>query len=118
MTSLWQTGGLALCSCMIGAGQLFFKLAADKLNKAPGTSFVIGMITNGYLWIALIIYGLTTLLWVSLLRHSTLSQAYPFMALSYLIVPLIGMIAFNETLGVNYIIGTFFIISGLILIKW
>jgi len=102
---------LLLCSCCLALGQLLFKRAA--ISAAEGELYQI--LLSPYLWVALFVYGFTTLLWVYLLRTIDLSKAYPFMALSFILVPLAATIFLNESQSYQYWIGLTFVIMGIAL---
>lgn len=100
-----------ICVLAIAVGQLLFKRAGIAL-EAAGTwmSFKVWLIVGG----AMAIYGVATLLWISLLRHVDLSKAYLFMALSFLIVPLASYLVFDEAITTGYFVGAALVIAGLL----
>ena len=63
---------------------------------------------------AMFIYGVATLLWISLLRYVPLNKAYVFMALSFVLVPIASYFVFREHITVGYWIGVALIVSGVI----
>lgn len=63
---------------------------------------------------AFFIYGLATLLWISLLRYVPLNKAYVFMALSFVLVPIASFFLFKEQVSLGYWIGVGLIVSGVI----
>ena len=63
---------------------------------------------------ALFIYGVATLLWISLLRYVPLNKAYVFKALSFVLVPIASYFIFREHITVGYWIGVALIVSGVI----
>lgn len=95
----------------LSTGQVLFKLAAMELvGTAPWWLLVL---RNGYLWIALLVYGVATVLWVALLRHVPLRLAYPFVGLAFVIVPILGHFFLNEPLRRQSIIGACLIALGI-----
>lgn len=70
---------------------------------------------NGWLLAALILYGVTTLLWVWILKHVPLHMAYPFMALAFFIVPMLGYFALGEPVNIKVLLGSLFIIAGVVI---
>lgn len=98
-----------LCVTGIAIGQLLFKRAATALSPQDGWW---ALATNGWLWAALVLYGLTTLLWVWILRHAPLNIAYPFMGLAFLIVPLLAWWLLGEPLTWQTIAGGALILAG------
>ncbi|MFN3376098.1 MAG: hypothetical protein ACK40S_06075 [Burkholderiaceae bacterium] len=70
---------------------------------------------NGWLLAALLLYGVTTLGWVWVLRHAPLSLAYPFMGLAFLLVPLLGQVLLDEAVSMQTLIGGVLILAGVTL---
>lgn len=58
------------------------------------------------------LYIFSFLLWVIALSRLNLSFAYPFLAISYIIVPIAAHIIIGETTGVIYWLGVAFILVG------
>lgn len=101
-----------LCVTGIACGQLLFKKAAAASEAAPGWQ---GMFFSGWLWSALLLYGVMTLLWVWILRHAPLHIAYPFMGLAFIIVPLLAWAMLGEPLTWQTIVGGGLILAGVAL---
>lgn len=111
---LWV--GLLLTPAMISAGQVLFKMTGLRLAERTDAS-PLRVLVDPFLLSALAIYGAGTLLWIYVLRHLPLGQAYPFMALSFVLVPLASVLIFHEVLTLRYWIGTAMIIAGMIVIN-
>lgn len=99
-----------LCVVGISCGQLLFKKAALSM---PNIAEWHHWILNGWLIVALALYGLTTLLWVWLLRHAPLHMVYPFMGLAFVIVPCLEWIFLNEPIRLSTIAGGILILAGI-----
>lgn len=72
-----------------------------------------GIIGLGVLSIT--IYAAATLVWIHVLRTVPLTKAYPFMALSFVIVPIGSVLIFSEQVRVQYVIGTLLIVAGVVI---
>lgn len=107
---------ILICVLGISVGQILFKLASPFFPIALTWSSLIGFVFNKYLFSALIIYGLSTILWVYALRLVPLSIAYPFMALAFIIVPVLGIIFLKEPFHWRMLVGAGLIMMGLIVI--
>lgn len=115
MTAL-QVVLLVLCVVGVAAGQIFFKLGAVALaGKSFGQTLTV-LLLNPYILIGLTVYGLSTALWIWLLRVIPLNRAYPFMAFAFVLVPLAGWIFLGERVDFKYAIGVVFILAGLLVI--
>ena len=84
-----------LCVLAISVGQLMFKKAATAM---PAPLTVSSLLHNGWLFASLVLYGITTLAWVWILRSAPLHLAYPFMGLAFLIVPTLAWMLLGEPL--------------------
>ena len=87
-----------LCVCGIAAGQLLFKCTAD--SQALSGSYLH---PRTLLWLlsALLLYGVTTFGWIWTLQQGPLSRIYPWMALAFVIVPLLSAVLLGERLATD-----------------
>ncbi|MDH4464057.1 MAG: EamA family transporter [Acidovorax sp.] len=70
---------------------------------------------NGWLLVALVLYAVTTVGWVWVLRNAPLSLAYPFMGLAFIIVPLLARWWLGEAVTVQTLAGGALILAGVAL---
>jgi multidrug transporter EmrE-like cation transporter len=96
---------------LLATGQLLFKKAAIVANAG---SFPWSL-ASGWMLTALILYAAATVLWVTILRTTPLSLAYPFAALGFVLVPAGAWYFFSEPITVRYGLGTLLIIGGIVL---
>jgi len=98
-------------------GQILFKVAAEKVGT-PGANleFLGRLLTNVPLLVGIVVYGITTILWVIVLSDSNLSKSYPFVALTMVLVPIAGIVLFDEPFSPALAIGGALIIAGLVVI--
>lgn len=100
----------------LSIGQLLFKLAADDVKAGPVRAFAAGLLLNRHFAVAVVLYGLMTVLWVWILTRVPLSRAYPFIALAFVFTPALAFMAFGEAISPRYLIGLAFILAGLIVL--
>ena len=117
--SLWRTlmnvmpsVCLAMTVIAIACGQVLFKLAAPAFPERLFSPAILGLLTNGYLILALLLYLVATFLWVFVLRTMPLSIAYPVSALAYVAVPLLAWLVLGEKVGWNGFLGAALIVGG------
>ena len=101
-----------LCVLGISLGQILFKKAAASIADATHWQ---QWVFTGWLITALALYGITTLVWIWVLRHAPLHIAYPFMALAFLIVPCLGWLFLGEPIHVQTLVGGALILAGITL---
>lgn len=102
------------CVCVISTGQVLFKLASGHLDFRRPFADPRG---PAILSVALVLYGMATLVWVSVLRHAPLSRIYPIMALSFVLTPLGGTLFLKEPISPTYWLGVLLILGGLVVIS-
>jgi drug/metabolite transporter (DMT)-like permease len=101
-----------VCVAFLVIGQLLFKRAAaqwrvEGLSMVTVTSFFTPALIG-----ALALYGLTTVLWVFVLKHVPLALALPFNALVFIAAPVAAHYLFGESISGNTFIGGALIIAG------
>src|SRR5262245_35864795 len=115
--TLLQIAVLTAYSIGMSAGQVLFKMAATQLN--PGRQFgerLFDLGKNGYFLTALLLYAGFSVLWVWILSITPLSRAYPFVALAFVITPLLGGVFFDEAISIRLLAGLGLILCGLFLV--
>lgn len=100
----------------LAAGQVLFKFAANDIQNAKNAGTFLSLF-NPWLMGALIVYGVTTALWVWILTIIPLSRAYPLVLLSAALIPLASYYFFNEIITPQYIFGFFLVMIGLFIIQ-
>ena len=100
---------LTLFAVLLALGQALFKRAALESVDRP---MPFGLVT-WWMVAALVLYAVATVLWVWILRSVPLSEAYPFAALGFVIVPLLASWMFGEVLDGRYVVGVVLIITGI-----
>lgn len=100
------------CVVVMTIGQVMFKQVAINYNKV-GTIYDIRVI--GILAVAGAMYVTSSGLWVWALRYVEISKAYPYFALGFVFVPLLGAWMFGETLTIRYGFGVLLIIAGVVM---
>ena len=90
-------------STWAGMGQALFKVASANMMQAGRPSFLL-LFSSVSFYVALILYGALTILWVWLLSGVPLSRAYPFVALSFIFTPIFAIVAFNESVTITLLL--------------
>jgi drug/metabolite transporter (DMT)-like permease len=93
-----------------------FKLAAISAhNLGEGAVKLTSILYVPSFWLALLLYGLATLLWIYLLQFVPLSKAYPFAALGFVFVPALAVVIFGERVTASYVVGVAFVVVGIVI---
>lgn len=110
-----QVALLSAYALGMSAGQLLFKLASPALAQGPLYDRIIALGHSRYFLGAMLLYVALSVVWVWILSFTALSRAYPFVALAFVITPLLGAIVFGEPLSPRLLAGLAVIICGLVL---
>lgn len=104
---------LILTPMIIAFGQVLFKIASQRLVASEGKLQMV-MLDPVFI-IACGIYAGATILWLYVLKTVPLAYAYSFMALTFIMVPILAIFWLGETITLRYVIGGSLIIVGLII---
>ncbi len=94
------------------SGQFLFKNGAIKLAEG-GKDFPL-ILLNPSIFFGMAAYFISAIMYVMVLRHIPLSVAYPSVSLSYIAVIIGGHFFFGEALTITKVIGTVFIMVGVV----
>ena len=98
---------ILLTVVLLSVGQLLIKMAAMDMKNID-----IYSLLQPKLILALCVYGIATILWIAVLRHTPLRIAYPFVGLAFLIVPVLSWFWMDEQISLNTIVGGTVILIG------
>lgn len=100
----------------LSVGQVLFKLAARDIVFTP--MGVVHSVLNPKLILALFVYMLATGMWLYVLKQVPLRVAYPYAALAFVFVPVMGKFILGEGLYWNTFLGALFIFVGVWISSW
>ena len=75
------------------------------------------MLSNPWLWGAVLAYGMSFVLWLAVLSKTPVSVAFPFLSIGYVIVAVGGYLFFGERISAAQICGLCAICAGVVLIS-
>jgi drug/metabolite transporter (DMT)-like permease len=114
---------LALVSVSMSAvAQVLFKFGMTStavrgaIEAGGGIALLRAVALNGGILGGLALYGLGTVLWLGVLSRAELSQAYPFVGLSFVLTAILGYLLFNDALTLPRIAGILLIVAGVVLV--
>lgn len=109
---------LVFISVSISAlAQTAFKIGVSRVPITPDMGVLqkaAGFLLSSYVIGGLVLYGIGTVLWLFALKQLDLSLAYPFVAMSFVMVMLSGMILLGEPFQTSRVVGIALIIAGLL----
>lgn len=90
------------------------ELPQDGLGKAR---FIAQLLMNPWVLSGIVATFLAGVSWMLAMTRFEISYAYPYVSLNYVIVLATSIFMFNESLSTSKIIGTAFVIVGIIIIS-
>jgi uncharacterized membrane protein len=104
------------------AAQLLLKKGMLLIGGFPQNLGELGhffskVYTNGYVLSAVFLTIITALAWILAVSKAELSQIYPFMALSYVLVALFSLLVFKEDVSALRWVGIIVICFGVFLVS-
>ena len=106
----------ALCAVFGALGQLFFKLGSVKVSFD-----ILSWLLNTHVILGIMFYGLSTVVFIMVLKKAELSLLYPVVATSYIWVAFLSIIFVGESLSISNWVGFALIVGGVALTsirKW
>jgi multidrug transporter EmrE-like cation transporter len=112
-------GWLALTVGLTVYGQLVFKWRLDVAGAVPSSlrdrlDYVTGLVFEPWMVSVALSVVFASVAWWATLREFELSYAYPFMALSFVLVLLLSGVFFSESITSARVIGVLLVVAGLI----
>ncbi len=114
---------LILASVGLGAvAQVLMKLGmiAGPMREALATGapvpIVVAVLTSPGVMGGLALYGIATVLWLGVLSRVELSQAYPFVGLSFVLAAVLGYFVFADAVSATRVAGIALIVAGVVLV--
>jgi drug/metabolite transporter (DMT)-like permease len=109
--------GLMLVSTIIGAtGSLFLKRGAEHFHIRLNINGFITILKNWEIILGLILYVLSTVTLIYLLRSEELSMLYPLTSMGYIFVTIFSVWFLREKINSYKIFGIALIVLGVILV--
>ena len=111
MTQIWAIVIVLLAAILGAFGQLNFKLGSDNFSMN-----IKKLIRNRYLLIGVVLYGVSTVMFIVSLKGGELSVLYPLVATSYVWATLLAKKVLKEDINVYKLAGVAMIVLGVIFI--
>ncbi len=115
---------LVLSVIFASCGQLFFKKGMSFFkNLTLGSGVlqaaldILKVVFSPFVFSGLVLYALSTLLWLLALSKTELTYAYPFTLLTFLVVMVGSYFLFHEGLQLNRLIGAVIIAIGVLVVS-
>lgn len=115
--------GLAYIVCTLVLtvyGQLAIKHQVNLAGSLPATldmkiEYIVKLLLNPWVISGFIGAFLAAVSWMMALSQFPLSYAYPFMSLSFVLIPFFSAFFFKEVIQMPQVVGLFFIVLGVVI---
>ena len=115
---------LILLSVTLAAlAQLTLKTGVNRVTSGTGGqalqitgASLKSLLTSPVVWAGLLMFGLSAVVWLFALSRATLSFAYPFASLSYVLILIFGRYVLHEQVTPLRLLGVALIIGGIVLV--
>jgi uncharacterized membrane protein len=109
---------LIISTLLAAAGQVTWRLGLKNIGTFDSYDIntLFHVFTNWQVDLGLVLYGLSTLFWLSALSKKELSYVYPFVAGTYLLVLVLSYFVLKENFGLERVIGAALVLTGLVII--
>ena len=107
---------LAVISQLIIKWQIL--LATEKLESQAGNvEFLLHILFRPWVILAITATFGTTLLWILALSKLHLSAAYPYLAISYVLIFIASILIWNEPVSAGKVVGYSLIVTGIVVVS-
>ena len=115
--------GLILVSVLLaGVAQVTLKTGVNHVTRSNGGELQLNggalraLLSSGVVWAGLLLFGLSAVVWLFALSRASLSFAYPFAALGYVVIVLFSLLVLHEHVPPLRWAGVGLIVAGIILV--
>ena len=113
---------LILLSVTLAAlAQLTLKHGTDQVTARSGplqlgAASLRAIVTTPTIWAGLLVFGLSAVVWIVVLSRTSLSFAYPFASLTYVLILMADRFVLDQEVSALRYAGVAFIIVGIVLV--
>ena len=113
---------LATCILLGGMTQVLFKMGMDSIGALDSTEKILSLktvvmvLSNKYILAGLVLYAVSSVLWLIGLSMLDVSLMYPLLSLAYFVTTVLAFLILNEPVRTSRWIGVVLIIIGSILV--
>ncbi len=114
--------GMILVSVLLAAtAQLTLKHGMNQITASSGTASLSAgslkaIVSNPIVWGGLGLFGLSAVVWLLVLSRASLSFAYPFASITYVLILLADKFVLHQQIPALRWAGVFFIMVGIVLV--
>ena len=112
---------ILLSVALAAVAQLTLKHGIDQVTASSGAlrlgaESLRDIVTTPSIWAGLVLFGLSAVVWLAVLSRTSLSFAYPFASLTYVLILLADRFVLDQEVPALRYAGVAFIIVGIVLV--
>ena len=115
--------GMILLSVTLAAvAQVTLKSGVNRVTSGTGDALNLdggslrALAASPVIWSGLVLFALSAVVWLVVLSRASLSFAYPFASLSYVLILLLGRFVLDEQITQLRLVGVALIVAGVVLV--
>jgi len=105
-----------------GSAQVLFKKGMTDVGEISviemTKQFLKIIATNRYILAGVVIYAISTIIYLAALSKGELSMLYPIIAVSYIVAAILSVFVLGERITLIRWIGIFTIVAGVVMVVW
>ncbi len=107
---------------LLALAQVLLRWQARSVGSALAVtdrwSYLRGLAASPWIWLALVLAGVSFVAWMIVLRRWPLGYAYPFVSLTFPLVAVGGVMLLGERLAAGQVVALCLIVAGVALNAW
>lgn len=107
---------MLISTCVGSIGSIFLKRGAEHFHIRFNVKGIIDIFKNWYIILGLLLYALSTVTFIYLLRSEELSMLYPLTSMGYIFITIFSAIFLKERINAYKIFGIALIVFGVVLV--
>ena len=107
-----------LASVLLAAvAQLTLKAGMDRVGETDGALALFkGAAATPLVWLGLVLFGFSALVWLIVLSRTSLSFAYPFASLTYVLIVVFDRFVLHDLVPAGRWLGVALIVAGILVL--
>jgi drug/metabolite transporter (DMT)-like permease len=107
---------IALGALLVSGAEVLMKMGATVSAAEWSNLFGAGALTSGLTWIGIVLYILSFMSWIYVLRQMPLVKAFALINIVHVLVPAAAWLFLNETLSLSRATGIVLVLGGTMLV--
>lgn len=108
-----------VCVLLSAVAQLSMKWGMSGLDNSQGMGYTyLQAIRSGWVWLGLMLYGSSAVVWLLVLTRLDVSVAYPLVSFGFVVTIVAGVLIMSEPLSMIRVAASALIVAGVTLLAY